>query len=136
VNRFGLLAQSREQTVASNWFGLCLLCALAGLAGRLWNWFQVPALMAALAFGFLLLPVAVIFRCPSGWQRNTMAGLTICLALCGVAAILVTARAVPPGLRGTEGGDRSGWGLLGIVLIGAAGSTWLTNIFRSRQPRR
>jgi tetratricopeptide (TPR) repeat protein len=135
VNRFGRLALSREQTVASNWFGACLLCALLGLISCLWTATRDPGLMAALVFGFLLLPVSAIFRCPSGWRRNAMAGLAVCLALLGLAAIVLIAPSARPSPE-EAANVRAGWGLFAFVAIGAAGSTWVTNIFASQTRRR
>jgi hypothetical protein len=136
LNRFGRLVLTREQTIGSTWFGLCLLCALLGLAGCFWRGFDVPWLMAALVFGFLLFPVASVYRCPSGWRRNTMAGIAIGLALFGIAAILFTT----PGLESTSPGAKAsinfGWGLFSICLLGAVASTWLVNILGTYRPRR
>ena len=57
LNRFGRLALSREQTIASNWFGSCLLLSLLGLTGCFLLGFNAPWLTGALVFGLLLLPV-------------------------------------------------------------------------------
>ena len=83
VNRFGRLALSREQTVASNWLGLCLLLALVSLGGWFETEFYSPWLFAALVFGLLALPVSAIYRCQSGWPRLTMALYTVGTALAG-----------------------------------------------------
>jgi tetratricopeptide (TPR) repeat protein len=136
LNRFGRLALSREQTVASNWFGLCLLCALLGLASCFWQGFRLPWLMAALVFGVLLVPVSAVFRCPAGWRRRTMAGLAIGLALSGTGAVIFTAPAVQRAMPSAKNSGDLGWGLFAICLIGAMASTWVTNVFRSQRLRR
>jgi tetratricopeptide (TPR) repeat protein len=132
LNRFGRLVLSREQTIASNWFGLCLLGALLGLAGCCWSAIRDPSSMGALVFGALLIPVSGVFRCPAGSPRRIMAGLTICLALLGTAAILVEVPAIRR--TGLDGG-LSGV-LFIVVMFGAVGSTWLVNILHSQRPRR
>ena len=127
LNRFGRYALSREQTVASNWFGLCLAVALGGLVMCLVKGFVAPWLIIALVFGFLLIPVSVVFRCHAGSSRNIMAGVTIVLALLGIGAILV---------RFVSGGpsDASSM-LLGLFALGAMASTWIANILVMRRPR-
>jgi DMSO reductase anchor subunit len=132
LNRFGRLALSREQTVASNWLGLCLLVALLGLAGAGWRSARDLSLMTAFVFGFLMIPVSMVYRCPAGGARWTMAGAAICLALAGVAAILIQVLAdhrIGPGRGASDT-------LFAIVLLGALLSTWLVNILRSQGPRR
>jgi hypothetical protein len=92
--------------------------------------------MAALVFGILLFPVSATFRCPAGWRRKTMAGLTIGLTLSGIAAIVFTTPAVQPALPGAQESINFGWGFFGISLFGAVASTWLTNILGSHRSRR
>lgn len=87
LNRFGRLVLSRDQTVATNWFGLCLLLALLGLAGCGLRGFDSPWLIMALVFGLLLLPVSAVFKCSAGWPRQAMAALTIVVALLGLVAL-------------------------------------------------
>jgi len=86
-------------------------------------------------FGILLLPVAGTFRCPAGWRRNGMAGLSVALLICGLGAIVLTRSAK---IESAENEDsvNVGWALFGLVMIGAAASTWATNIFSSQEPRR
>ena len=136
VNRFGRLVLSREQTIASNWFGLCLLCALLGLVCCLWQGFRLPWLMVPLVFGFLLVPVSVVYLCAAGWRRRVMAGITACLALIGIAAILFTTPAIHPMEPGAKDSIEFGWTLFTVCLIGTVASTWVANIFRSQRMRR
>jgi hypothetical protein len=136
INRFGRLVLSREQTVASNWFGLCLLCALVALGGTIIEGTKSPWLVAAIVFGFLLLPVSAVFRCQEGWPRNVMAGLTIAVALLGFGAVASfavigskPASEADLAVTGTEA-------LFMLFLIGAVASTWIANILRSQRVRR
>lgn len=136
LNRFGRLALSREQVVASNWVGGCVFATLLGLAGCALYGTDSVWLFVAMVFGFLMLPVAGVFRCATGWPRNVMAVCTILLALLGLAMLAVL-------LVG-----ESGWLakpkqlveplklLISAFLIGAVASTWLANILGSQRPRR
>jgi tetratricopeptide (TPR) repeat protein len=87
LNKFGRLVLSREQTIATNWFGLCLLLALIGLGGCAFKGFDSAWFIMAVVFGLLLLPVSAVFKCAAGWPRNLMAALTICMALLGLASL-------------------------------------------------
>lgn len=134
LNRFGRLALSRDQIVASNWIGLVMLLALLALGGCLWQGFNSPWLMAALIFGLLLLPVAGTFRCAAGSARNLMGVYTGVVAAAGVLAValffLSAHRANPQALRAPAAT------LLMISLLGAMASSWIVNIFVSRRRRR
>ena len=136
MNRFGRLALSREQIVATNWFGFCLLLALLALTGCLLVGFDGPWLLAALVFGLLLLPLSATFRCSIGWPRKAMAGYTSLMAFVGVAAVLTAfldnaqARDAARPLRS------AGTDLLGLFLIGAFASVWVANILISQRPKR
>jgi tetratricopeptide (TPR) repeat protein len=135
LNRFGRLVLSREQIIASNWFGLCLLLALVALVGWAAG-FGALWLMAAVVFGFLLIPVSATFRCASGWPRNTMGAIAIGLAVLGVVALAMLAST---GLHPSGGKDdlpTAPFALFLCVIIGCGASTWLTNILRSRRGRR
>jgi tetratricopeptide (TPR) repeat protein len=83
LNRFGRYALSREQTVASNWFGACLLLALASLG----VWLLAPGpwsgfgLLGAVVFGPLLIPLTAVFACDAGWPRWAMAAYTVLLLM-------------------------------------------------------
>jgi len=132
MNRFGRLALSHEQTVASNWFGLCLLCAVLAFAGCIIQDFKGVWFVALIVFGFLLLPVSSVFRCESGWPRNVMAGIALFLALIGLGSLglLITAR---PDSRDIFGATK---GLFAIFLIGSFLSTWVANFLSTGRRRR
>ena len=70
LNRFGRLALSREQIVASNWVGACALATLAGLAGCVLYGTDSLWLSLALVSGFLLLPVAGLAALHYAWRAR------------------------------------------------------------------
>jgi hypothetical protein len=136
VNRFGRLVLSREQTIASNWFGGCLAGALAGVAGCVFYGIDSPWFIAAVLFGFLLLPVSAVYQCEAGRPRLIMASLAICLALLGLislagfTAALFQPKEVAKATAGTA--DL----LFLCFIIGTVASTWISNILRSQKPQR
>ena len=128
LNKFGRLCLSREETVASNWFGLCLFLALGGLGVCVFKGFDSPWLMVALVFGLLLLPVGSIYKCAEGRPRVTMAAIAITLALLGIGGLVFMAMA-------------GGWSDQATILIslqgfGTAITTWLANVLVMQRPKR
>ena len=87
LNRFGRLALSREQIVASNWLAGCIATALAMLAAYLAAGNQAAG-WGAFACGVLSLPVSAIFRCQRGRPRLLMGLYTLGMAALGVGAFL------------------------------------------------
>jgi tetratricopeptide (TPR) repeat protein len=128
LNKFGRLVLSREQTVATNWFGLCLLLALVGLAGCAFRGFDSPWLLLTVVFGLLLLPVSAIFKCVPGWPRNVMAAITIGMALLGLTALVL-------GFANLASSDTT-IGLLTTFALCVIATTWLGNILVTQRPRR
>jgi tetratricopeptide (TPR) repeat protein len=128
LNRFGRLVLSREQTVASNWFGLCLFIALAGLVACIIMGFVAPWIFIALVFGLLLLPVSSVFKCHSGWPRNVMAAIAIALALLGIGSIVGR-------FFGEEPSDTTNT-LLGLFVFGTVASTWVANFLVLQRPKK
>lgn len=127
LNKFGRLVLSREQTIATNWFGLCLLLALAGLVGCILYGFESAWLIMVVVFGLLLLPVSAIFKCAAGWPRNLMAALTIAMALLGLAALVQFFR---------EGSSfETAKDLLLSFALCVVASTWLGNYLMSQRRR-
>jgi tetratricopeptide (TPR) repeat protein len=87
LDPLGRLSLPREEIVASNWVGACLILALlgtlaGGVTGIAWQnlspWVSIPfALM-------MILPLAGVFRTPRGWGRIVLAlytGVLACIAL-------------------------------------------------------
>lgn len=102
LDPFGRLALSEEQITASNWVGLCLLAALAGLAGWLLT-NSGAGLAAAAGSAMMVIPVSGTFRCKAGRRRTILAVYTIILALAGLiglglAFVNTTAAAIPAGI--------------------------------------
>ncbi|MBI3945573.1 MAG: tetratricopeptide repeat protein [Armatimonadetes bacterium] len=130
LNRFGRLALSREQIVASNWVGGSLLGGMAAVVLSLA--LRVPALLIVGAeLALLILPLAGTFRCKLGWPRLAMGTYTAGVAAMGLAgALLVHLGAasgrVPPAAAS----------LLGLCLLGILFSTWIGNLLALASPKR
>jgi len=124
LNKFGRLVLSEEQTVASNWFGACLLLALGGLVACGIMGFVDPWALVAMVFGFLLLPVSSVFKCQTGWPRNAMAALTIILVCLGTGSILAH-------FASPKTSDM----LIGLFIIGIIATTWIANVLMAQRPR-
>ena len=100
LDRFGRLALSREQVVASNWIGVCVACAVVGLIAFVLT--RNPAgLIGAISAGLLMVPVSATFQCPPGWRRGIMALYT------GVLAALVVRGTALTALVGSQDGQGS-----------------------------
>ena len=137
INRFGRLVLSREETVASNWFGICLACALISVFGWLIYGSASLWLIAAMIFGFLLLPVSAVFKCPAGSPRNIMAVLACCTAALGLTALGgFWVAASKPTVAAARESISMAEGCFSLFLVGAVASSWLTNILRSRRVLR
>jgi tetratricopeptide (TPR) repeat protein len=126
-NRFGRLALSREQRVASNWIGGCFLLAAVSLVAYLVR----PTVLASFGmvyFGLLLLPLAVTFGQAPGRPRRLMAAYTAALVLMGmpVLSLILLDRASP--WQNVELASK----LFEFFVYGAVLSTWISAFFRSR----
>jgi tetratricopeptide (TPR) repeat protein len=85
-NRFGRLALTREERIASNWIGGCFLVAAACFL----TYVVRPnpmALVSTVYFGLLLLPLAGTFGRPPGKARWLMAAYTGILVLLGLPVL-------------------------------------------------
>lgn len=127
LNKFGRLVLSREQTVATNWFGLCLLLALVGFGGCVLRGFESAWLIMGVVFGLLLLPVSAIFKCVSGWPRNLMAALTIGVSMIGLIALVQ--------FFTQSGSVETAQGLMTTFAICVMLSTWLGNFLMTQRPK-
>lgn len=100
LNRFGRLALTREQTITSNWVGLCVLAAVLSLIGYfvlgegIW-------LVCAVASALMIPPLANIYSCHEGWPRIALIVISIALGLLGtlVIGILLADRWMPLALE-------------------------------------
>jgi tetratricopeptide (TPR) repeat protein len=130
LNRFGRLALSRDQIVASNWVGLSLLIALLlFVIGVILH--DLGVLAIALMFGVLVIPVSATCSLHRGWPRNMMALYTVGLLLCILglsAAMLLTTE---PG----DFADRIADPLLAIFLIGIFVSQFVANALAHQRPK-
>jgi tetratricopeptide (TPR) repeat protein len=119
LNRFGRLALSRDQVVASNWVGAVLGLALAALAWGLIGRSSL-GLVVALITGVMVVPVAGVFRARAGGPRAFLALFAAALAAAGYGSIVLlwlADHAPPPAdERYAEWGLRLipafGWGVL------------------------
>jgi tetratricopeptide (TPR) repeat protein len=124
LSRFGRMALSHQQIVASNWIGACVLVALAALGVWLATG-QSVALLAAMVFGILIVPLAGTFRCRSGWPRQMMTVFTALMALAGLGTIGLAA--LDSELCTVTGG---------LFIVGMVLSPWLANAMMMVRPRR
>jgi multisubunit Na+/H+ antiporter MnhE subunit len=125
---------SRDQIVASNWFGLCIALALASLVA--WAFGNQDAKISALVFGLLVVPLAGTFHCDQGWPRTAMGAVAAALALLGcIAASPVVLRPLlsEPAFELVDAA--SVLALLGFV-VGVFASQFIANALASVTPRR
>jgi tetratricopeptide (TPR) repeat protein len=117
----GRLALSRQDVVASNCVGACMLGAFSAVGWWLATKDDV-ALAAAAGALLLTMPVAGVFSCPLGWRRRAAGAYALGLAVVGLAAVaLWISRPASPGAKAVLNA-------LGIVfVIGILLSTWITN---------
>ncbi len=101
---------------------LATLAAALALAGASAALDAPRASLAALVFGFLVLPVAGTFRCEPGWPRRTMAGLTAVIALLAAGVLIA-----PEGPAGV---------LAGAALLLTVASTWINSWLATVVPKR
>jgi tetratricopeptide (TPR) repeat protein len=122
-DRFGRLALPREEIVASNWVGACLLTSalslILGIALVLSHG-NVAFFVLALVALAMIVPISGAFRCRPGPGRIVLTVYTVLLGLIGLAAFL----AALPG---------SWWltlaGVLGVVFFIAWMSySWIANL--------
>lgn len=118
LDRFGRHALSRDQVVAANWLGGCLLAALLMLGAWLFTG-DFRWLLGALFQALLVIPVTGTLRCERGWPRAVMGIYTAGLAVLGAGAVLLP----PPGL-----GE--------AFAVGIALSTWLGSWLGGVTPQR
>lgn len=125
LNRFGRLALSREQIVASNWIGGCVLVSLLAVGAFFATggaWSVVLAIEAIL----LVPPLAGLFATDFGWPRRTMLAATLALAAVGVAQLgMVVLATGEPEL-----------GLLSLYVLGAFAASILANALPMATVRR
>lgn len=125
LNRFGRLALSREQVVASNWLGLSLSAAIAMLVFAMVS-DRGDAFFAAFACGMLCIPLSSIYRCRRGKPRKLMTLFTIALAAIGGVACLPTLL-LPEALYGMALLSAS-LKCIQLFIWGAIAAPWVANV--------
>lgn len=125
LDKFGRYALTRDQTVASNWFGASLLVALACLAGALATG-RASLWFLALAFVLLTVPLSATFERTVENGRKWMAPATVALAglACAAAGVCF--------LHGPAAADD----LSTAFFYGLGGFVWITNLSGARQEYR
>jgi tetratricopeptide (TPR) repeat protein len=124
LNRFGRHALSRDQRVGANWFGVCLLGALAGGA-----WYMATGAAAAIASAVvalgLAMPVTTAYMCDKGWPRKAMLGIAAGMAAVGAIAI-----------SGAAMDAEWGFTAFSVFLLGVIASPWAANVLAGATPTR
>ena len=135
LNRFGRLALSRQQVMASNVIGLLLLAAILSVAASFWR-DDSRYLLLAVVFAGLMLPVSGAFRTPEGWPQWTMIAASATLGLIGLLGI--TVMFLVPGFHNDSRHPLLGLGFLMLTVFsyGVLASTIAYNYLRSVQVRR
>jgi hypothetical protein len=78
--------------------------------------------LAAMVFGFIVLPLVGTFRCPPGWARRAMAVVTAATAAAGLGVLLAPA-AVGAALFGVA---------VALIVVGTWLGRWLANAAEKR----
>jgi tetratricopeptide (TPR) repeat protein len=135
LNRFGRYALSRDQVVASNWVGICLLAALAALV-----WALVADdsfwLLGALLLGLMVLTLAGVFKAPRGWPRWALAAAALVLAALAAIGMGLLVSAI--GMPFQQGKARAALAddFLMAYVYGWVAFTWLSNAMAFAQPKQ
>jgi tetratricopeptide (TPR) repeat protein len=128
LSRFGRLALSRHQIVASNWILLCLVSATVCLAIALLTDSGV-AILGAMLCGAMSIPVAGTFARPPGTGRRILTAYTALLFCLAVTLLLP---AVVPKLMLLRTWNR----LLTVFIIGVVAFALFANAIASMRFRR
>jgi len=131
LNRFGRLVLDREQILASNLIGTCIVLSLLSLGGCVAFGPAGGWLTSALVYGLLVIPLSGTFRCSAGWPRRTMTAYTVAMAIAGSVGVALHF------LGGKESTLADlGSLLVGVFLLGAILSGWVANFLIMQRPRR
>ncbi len=128
LNSFGRLAHTREQVVESNWIGSVMLLALLSLGACIAWGFDTPFLVAAMVFGFLIIPLAGTLKTSHGKPRRSMWIYTGVLAALGLVSLVGAFSAAD---------DTGPGGLFMLFLLGVVAAPWVANyMIMRRRPAR
>ena len=135
VNKFGRLALSDEQRTASSWFGATVLLTLASLGLCMVFGFKSVFLLSAMVFGFLMVPVAGMFKASRGWPRTLLMCYTAGLLVAGLT--LIAAGAQGNWRTPLEGNALGALGSVafGVFLLGCVIFMWGANVIIPIRPR-
>ncbi|MFH0983269.1 MAG: tetratricopeptide repeat protein [Planctomycetota bacterium] len=131
--RFGRLALSRNDVVAANCVGGCLLTAIV-LAVLGLITVAKPFFIAAFMTMLVVIPVAAVFACPAGWPRRFMSVYTAVLVLAGVAVFMLE-----PKFGGLPKGESAGpvaGGLAIAFFLSVLFSSWIANMLATVRVKR
>jgi tetratricopeptide (TPR) repeat protein len=98
LNRLGRLSLSRDEIVASNWVGLCILTALVLFVVGLLpgnDALRGPLNEAALKSLVMIVPISGTSRMPAGRRRTTLLVYTVLLAAAGIANLVLSLTGTP-----------------------------------------
>ena len=88
-DRFGRLALSDKEIVASNWTGVCLLAALGSLVAALVTGYGV-FLTGAISAVAMIAPVSGLFRFRPGKRRTFLVVYAVVLALLAIGGVVLS----------------------------------------------
>jgi hypothetical protein len=123
-NKFGWYALSRDQRLASNWFGACLAVFGGALVAAIAWGSSLAFIVGGFAVG-MALPLVTIYQCDVGWPRQAMTVFAIAMALVGIGAISCMALE-----------NEAGFMFLTIFLLGFVATPWLANYLVTATARR
>ncbi|MFH7025445.1 MAG: tetratricopeptide repeat protein [Heteroscytonema crispum UTEX LB 1556] len=129
-DKFGRFALSSAEIQQSNWWGGCFIGAIAFLVVWLWTR-NTTALLGAIVFSLLLIPVAATFHCEQGWTRKAMTIYTIVLASLGISTLIMSIASVSA--------SQFQWLsllLMILLLLGALLSSWVATLLTGITPKR
>jgi tetratricopeptide (TPR) repeat protein len=124
LNRYGRHALSRDQRIAANWFGACVVASIACLVASFATANDTLLVAALLPIG-LAFPLVTLYQCETGWPRQAMSALAATMAAVGAV-----------GLFGVSQEQDWGFTLLSIFLLGFIGTPWLANYLVTVTVRR
>ena len=134
-NRFGRLALSRDQTVASNWLGVTLFLALVSAGFCVGFGIESAFLVPLVVFGLLLLPVAGAFR-GEGWKRRALGFAAIGIALIGVTAVVLAVASIFQPEETKETMLRYSGDIMSAFILSVVIYTWGSSALLSMPDRR
>ena len=124
LNRFGRHALSRDQRVASSWFGGCVALSLGSFIAWLVYGHEALLLGAVLPMG-VAMPIVTLFSCDPGWPRQAMSLFAAAMAVVGVVCLYGVAQE-------REWGYNAGT----LFLFGFIASPWVANALATATVRR